>query len=169
MPVTKLHLGCGKRYRQGYINVDVEKTCKADIYHDLDIFPYPFESKSAEKIISFHVIEHLEHPMKFLQECHRILKPNGVLIIECPIGGTWASYHFNHKRYLTPYSFQILEQGSKWAFQFPFRYKIKWMSIYMPFIEERIPFPWRLIYLNCFINNLFTKMRVTLVKVRDFS
>lgn len=30
------------------------------------------------------VVEHLEEPLKFLQGCHRIIRPNGLLIMTCP-------------------------------------------------------------------------------------
>jgi len=161
----KIHLGSGKKYKEGYVNVDIEESVKADVYHDLNSYPYPFEENSAKEIIACHVIEHLDDQSTFLKELHRILKPGGVAIIECPIGGTWSSYHVNHKNNLTPYSFKILEPKSKWAFQFPFHFKIKRMSVFMPIVYDKVHFPWRFIYVNCFVNNVFTKMKAELVKV----
>ena len=159
----KIQLGSGILYKEGYVNVDIDKSVKADVYHDLDVYPYPFKDNSASIIVAKHIIEHLSNQMAFMQECYRILKPNGKLFIECPIGGTWASYHLNHKHNLTPWSFFIFKQ-KRWTFQIPFTFYIDRMVIFMPWIQDRIAFPWRLIYLNCFVNNIFTKMKVELKK-----
>ncbi len=44
----------------------------------------PFRSSSIDEVFSAHVIEHLEKPMKFLEECRRVLKRGGVVTIETP-------------------------------------------------------------------------------------
>jgi ubiquinone/menaquinone biosynthesis C-methylase UbiE len=44
----------------------------------------PFTAKSFDLIYSIEVVEHLRDPYKFLEECFRILKPEGVLIISTP-------------------------------------------------------------------------------------
>lgn len=35
-------------------------------------------------VVSFETIEHLPHPKKFIKECHRVLKNNGILILSTP-------------------------------------------------------------------------------------
>ncbi|MBI4149929.1 class I SAM-dependent methyltransferase [Candidatus Woesearchaeota archaeon] len=54
------------------------------VRHDLQCFPYPFENKSADTIISFCVIAHLKNYFDYLQECLRILKDDGVLLFKAP-------------------------------------------------------------------------------------
>jgi len=51
-----------------------------------DISKMPFEEKSFEAIYSLHVFMHLDLGTieKTIQEAHRILKPNGVLIFDFP-------------------------------------------------------------------------------------
>jgi len=44
----------------------------------------PFKNKSFDIVYSIEVIEHLRSPYDFLEECFRILKPNGTLIISTP-------------------------------------------------------------------------------------
>ena len=163
-PLLRIQLGSGAQYRDGFVNVDIDKNVKADVHHDLDRYPYPFPDASAQMIVARHIIEHLSNQMAFMQECFRILEPNGKLFIDCPIGGTWSSYHLNHKHNLTPWSFLIFDQ-KRWTFQIPFTFRIERMVIFMPLIQERIAFPWRCIYVNCFVNNIFTKMRVELRKM----
>jgi SAM-dependent methyltransferase len=44
----------------------------------------PFEDDSFDLVFSVFVIEHSANPSQFLNECSRILKPDGRLIILCP-------------------------------------------------------------------------------------
>lgn len=37
-------------------------------------------------LVSFEVIEHLHTPRDFIRQCHRLLKPGGLLILSCPNG-----------------------------------------------------------------------------------
>jgi len=167
--MTKLHLGCGKQYKKGWINVDFDRNLKTDVYHDLTIFPYPFKNGEASEILASHIIEHLtaKERMEFLKECHRLLGFEGKLIIETPIAYTWAAAHLNHTDGggFTPWSFKIFQQA-EWDFEFP-KFKVLNMRIFMPFLwrKPKISFPWQFIYFNCFINNIFTKMHVELVKL----
>lgn len=43
-----------------------------------------FPENHFDVITGFYVIEHLPHPMAFLKECHRILKPGGFLLLRYP-------------------------------------------------------------------------------------
>jgi len=44
----------------------------------------PFKNKSFDSLIAGEVIEHLIEPNKFLKECKRVLKNNGLIIISTP-------------------------------------------------------------------------------------
>ena len=55
-----LDLDCGKKKREGAIGVDYSDRHGADIIHDLNIFPYPFEDDYADGIYLDNVLEHLE-------------------------------------------------------------------------------------------------------------
>ena len=51
--MLKINLGSGDAPLDGYVNVDVKPHApKADIVHDLDCYPWPFESDSADEILS---------------------------------------------------------------------------------------------------------------------
>jgi len=45
--------------------------------------PFPFPDMFFDVVVAFDFIDHLIHPVKFLQETYRVLKRSGVLIIEC--------------------------------------------------------------------------------------
>lgn len=44
----------------------------------------PFESNSFDICICAHVIEHVDDPQKVVREIYRVLKPNGITLIEYP-------------------------------------------------------------------------------------
>ena len=45
-----LNLGCGNKKSSSTIGVDFNARTKPDIVHNLDLFPYPFEESSIDKI-----------------------------------------------------------------------------------------------------------------------
>lgn len=77
----KLHLGCGKRKINGYINIDIQPFPSVDMV--ADVTNLPFENNSADLIYSCSTIEHL--PRKFwkktLSHWNNILKPGGFIYI----------------------------------------------------------------------------------------
>ena len=44
----------------------------------------PFGSESEDFVIASHVLEHLANPLWIVEECHRVLRPGGVLLILLP-------------------------------------------------------------------------------------
>jgi len=88
-------LGCGVApYKsdilsvaEDYIGVDWESS-----FHDqsqVDIFAnlcevLPIGDCFADTVVSFQVLEHLPEPSIFLKEAHRILRPDGTIIITVP-------------------------------------------------------------------------------------
>ncbi len=84
MSEQKLNLGSGEDYKEGFVNVDWQPLTKADVEHNLNVFPYPFEDNSFDYIEAFHVLEHLDRPFNVMKELHRILKPGGKLVVKVP-------------------------------------------------------------------------------------
>ena len=82
----KLHLGCGSVYIPGYINIDYRIPLTGKIDLKADVRELPFENRSCDEIISFHLFEHLKRPdvKKTLRHWFRLLTSNGHLIMELP-------------------------------------------------------------------------------------
>lgn len=57
----KLDLACGDNKREGYKGIDVAKTDSVDYVADLQQYPWPIESESAEEVNCSHYIEHIKH------------------------------------------------------------------------------------------------------------
>lgn len=86
----KLHLGCGEKYLDGYINIDYPPSehtvanVKADLFYDITKLKFPNES--VDEIRLHHVFEHFERATAFslLIKWHEWLKVGGLLHIETP-------------------------------------------------------------------------------------
>jgi 2-polyprenyl-3-methyl-5-hydroxy-6-metoxy-1,4-benzoquinol methylase len=59
-----------------------------------------FASNTFDIVVASEMVEHLWNPSNFLDEVHRVLKPNGHLIIETPEGQKSLRYD-DHKYYFT--------------------------------------------------------------------
>jgi len=78
-------LGAGEKPYPGAINVDVRPVPGIDIVQDLNERNWTrIPSDTYDTIIAEHIIEHAFDRLWFLEECRRIAKPGGTLIIEVP-------------------------------------------------------------------------------------
>lgn len=78
MDVVKLHLGCGSKYKEGWINIDKDiNRGKLDLLWDL-AKGIPLESDTVDYIYHEHFFEHLtrREGKWFLSECLRVLRTN---------------------------------------------------------------------------------------------
>lgn len=107
-----LDIGCGTNKTAGAIGMDVNPRTAADVIHDLDARPYPFEDDWFDEIICRHVIEHVNDPVTVMSELHRITRPGGVIKIVAP---HWTNPDFatdlTHRNHLNSYSFRNLIEG----------------------------------------------------------
>ncbi len=106
---TKLHLGCGKNYFEGWINIDNNSDHnikKLDINYDLRN-PLPFMDNSVDFIYNEHFLEHLtvEEGQRAIKEFLRVLKPNGIMRIAMPdlVGIVHAYTHPDWENQIVPY------------------------------------------------------------------
>ena len=109
----RVNLGCGSHRRDGWVGVDRVQTSAADIVHDLDQGPWPFEDGSVDQVYAKDVFEHVGEPVLFMTECHRILQDGGKLFIRVPHWRHRDAYTDpTHKRFLTESSFDYWIAGT---------------------------------------------------------
>lgn len=118
-----LNLGCGNDYmanepNREWVNADISRNVKADVYFDAFQVPYPLESGSFDLVKAYDFLEHIPHTLfdakgqriptdgffVVMDEIFRILKPGGVLEARFP-----AFLHRNN--YIDPtHTRQILRE-----------------------------------------------------------
>lgn len=85
--VAKLQIGCGDNKLSGWLNTDISiKRCKEGaVYLDAGE-PFPLRDACIDYIFSEHLFEHLKYSqaLNMLSECHRVLKPHGIIRIATP-------------------------------------------------------------------------------------
>jgi len=82
-PEANRHTRRRARFSEEWQTAGLSEKTPSDCPLDLNgKFPWP--NDRFVMVFSSHVMEHLANPLGFLQECHRVLKPRGVLRIAVP-------------------------------------------------------------------------------------
>lgn len=101
-----IDLGCGKKKRAGAIGVDYSDRHDADIIHNLNSFPYPLLDSDFDEVYLDNVLEHLDDPMRVMEEVHRICKLGGQVKVIVPyFRSLWAFIDPTHQHFFTVDSF----------------------------------------------------------------
>ena len=81
----KLHLGCGSKFIQDYVHIDVVPYDHIDHVATVDNLTF-IETNSVDVIYTCHVLEHFKRKQteQVLAEWYRVLKPGGVLRLAVP-------------------------------------------------------------------------------------
>jgi len=102
----KLNLGCGRDYRNGWVNVDVRRNIFTDVVHDLDVLPYPFKDNTFDEVLLSHILEHIKDPISTLKEIIRISKSRARIIVKVPHAHSYAQISdLQHKNSFSEHSF----------------------------------------------------------------
>jgi len=88
----KVHLGCGRDIRPGWVNIDLAPKGDPAAHSDATFINYdlrlglPLEYESCEYIYSSHFFEHLEYQqgLRLMRDCYRALQPGGTFRISLP-------------------------------------------------------------------------------------
>src|SRR3989344_3569205 len=140
----KLNIGCGEDYKEGYVNIDLSRDIKADLYvnDENEIFKRGF--KDVEEILIFKALPYIDNPVDFLCKCHKILKSGGKIKIIVPHFCS-LPYSMYAKRHVGYRALEFKRFGikgrAKWGIvpkEVVFNVKIK-LRFYKPFnIFEKI-------------------------------
>ena len=107
----KLHLGCGKDYKPGYINCDWTNKVKVDKIVDLEQ-PLDFEDNSVSVVICNHVLEHITNFVPLMHELHRVCNSGSLIKIKTPFYSSWGQFNDpTHVRFFTPYTFNYFKKN----------------------------------------------------------
>lgn len=87
-----LNVGCGPIRMEGALGLDWDPDSAADVRHDLNDYPWPFEEGRFERVILSHVLEHLDDPDLAVREAHRVCRTGGVVAVTTPHYSSYESY-----------------------------------------------------------------------------
>jgi SAM-dependent methyltransferase len=91
-PGNVLDVGCGAKKWPGAIGLDISPDTEADVVHDLNAFPYPFEDDSFDQILMQDVIEHVDEPIRVMDELHRIARRGAHIQLRTPHFSSMLAY-----------------------------------------------------------------------------
>jgi predicted SAM-dependent methyltransferase len=148
---TILDIGCGKCKTREAIGIDVSKECDINILYDCNL-PLPIKDNTVDKIILSHVIEHLDEPIKMIEEAHRVLKDGGILVVGVPHVSSYAAFtdpthkkyfairymdyftQSHHLNYISHARFKIIKK--QFRFKESFRFLDRLFNVRPDFFEE---------------------------------
>lgn len=112
--MKSLDLGCGKKKYPGSIGLDISDKTDADIVHDLNVFPYPFEDNEFDYVHMDNIIEHVDNVIRVMEEVHRITKNGATIKIIVPyFRSPYACIDPTHKHFFTTMSFNYFDPDHK--------------------------------------------------------
>lgn len=126
-----LDAGCGIHKYKGeegdrVIGVDFINNKYADVTHDLNKFPWPFRDNEFDMVNCVAVLEHLNEPIKVLEEFWRITKPEGRIFISVPhYSGLCSAAHVEHKHIFASNSLMYFEDKSEAKVSSSARFRVK--------------------------------------------
>jgi len=139
--VRNLNLGCGDKEFPNSLNVDLRQTPIVDVQHDLNVFPYPFQDESFNNIHAHDIIEHLDDVIEVMDECWRLLKPNGTIYIRTTAWDTQQSYNdITHKHWFTLESFDFFDPDTKWGAKYWWYTIRKWRVVLRQYDGQELVF-----------------------------
>jgi predicted SAM-dependent methyltransferase len=90
--IVKIDLGGGLNPQKGFITMDPRNLKGVDFVHGYENYPWPFGDHTATLIKASFVVEKINPAnngfIKFMNECWRILKTGGQLMISTPYAGS---------------------------------------------------------------------------------
>lgn len=119
--MVRLNIGCGcyADPSPDVTNLDSHDYPGVQVVWDLDSHPWPFDPETFTEVRGVQVFEHLEDPIGFVRDAHRVLEPGGLLFLVVPHWQSENSYTDpTHRRHCTERTFDYWCEGEALHDQF---------------------------------------------------
>jgi SAM-dependent methyltransferase len=103
------------------VGIDINPCSEADVIHDLNRFPYPFDDSTFDEIVADNTMEHLDDLPRVMEEVHRIAKQHSILKVTVPyFRARWAFVDPTHKHFFTVDSFGYFDPSHTFNQLYPY-------------------------------------------------
>ena len=141
-----VHLGCGNSKRAGSIGLDILPCPEVDCVCDLAASHWPLRRGSVDRLLAFHVVEHIPNLTAFMSKTYASLKPNGILEIEAPHGATLR--YLGDPTHCTPITcstFRYFEPDYPYNYYTDARFLVERMDLILPpsLLQKMWKFLWK--------------------------
>lgn len=137
---VRLNLGCGTNILPGWINVDSQAGPGVDVILDLDhnwSQTMYFGHEAVDEMLMSHVLEHLQYPLRAMNNLWRAAKAGCKLTIRVPHGGSDDAWE--DPTHVRPYflqSFGYFSQPYHWRSQ-GYGYEADWQPETVTLIVDK--------------------------------
>lgn len=116
-----LDVGCGQKKLPGAVGIDINEDSQADIVHNINKTPWPFDENSFDLVFLNHVLEHVDDILNVMNEIHRILKKGGRVIVAVPYFRSIDTFTDpTHKHFFASHSMDYFIEGAGFCFKFKY-------------------------------------------------
>jgi SAM-dependent methyltransferase len=150
-PGEVLDLGCGSNKWPGSVGVDISSNTDADIVHDLNVYPYPLEDSCFDQVLLQDVVEHIDEPIRLMEEVHRVCRPRARVQLRTPHFSSVLAYGDpTHRHYFSRIAVESLA-APRFEHYTPVRFRITRIALdlWFPFrllgigwLANRFPTPY---------------------------
>jgi SAM-dependent methyltransferase len=121
----ELDLGAGNVRRVGALRADSSRSVRPDIVLDASL-PLPFRDGSFDRVYCFDLVEHIDDIVGLMGEIHRVLAPDGSVLITTPHYSSANSYTDpTHKHHLGYRSFDYFVDGHSLGYYSDARFAVR--------------------------------------------
>lgn len=127
---NKLNLGCGRDYRDGFLNLDVSREVGADMVGDfVETYPWPLDDDQFVEVIANNSLTQIEKSIDFvnvMNELWRVTMAGGIIRIRVPNAKDICAWQdpMDCRRF-TDQSFTYVEDGHRRYEQYGKHYGFK--------------------------------------------
>jgi SAM-dependent methyltransferase len=135
-----LNLGAGNRIVPNATNHDLTRhRPEITATHDLNDTPWPWDDESFDEIQAISVFEHLAITLvEAMDECWRILKPEGQVIVKYPLWNTPTAHDDpTHRWYWSKKVLEVFDPDTKYGQDHPYYTDRKWEIMDIGVIKDR--------------------------------
>ena len=125
----RLHLGCGRDLRSGYVNLDRALLPGVSLVADLEQ-GLPFRGDAFSEVLALHTLEHVDRFLPLLAELHRVSSADAIWRLAMPHFTASGAYTDpTHRRFFGYYSFDYFTGAGVYDFYAPTRLRLRHREI----------------------------------------